>query len=61
MVSRIATATKTKALLIEYRLAPEHQFPAPLEDAIVAYGIKSKLLILIKRMASIKGGRIALD
>lgn len=37
LVSQIAKAAGIKALLIDYRLAPEHKYPAPIEDATTAY------------------------
>jgi monoterpene epsilon-lactone hydrolase len=36
-LTRLAAACQIKVLAINYRLAPEHPFPAALEDAISAY------------------------
>lgn len=37
LVSDLSRASGRRAILIDYRLAPENQFPAPVEDAVIAY------------------------
>ena len=37
LVARISRVSKTRILILEYRLAPEYPFPNALEDAVTAY------------------------
>lgn len=37
LMQRLAAAAGARVLALEYRLAPEHLFPAPLEDALAGY------------------------
>lgn len=37
LIARIAEASGCRVLAINYRLAPEHPFPAALDDALIAY------------------------
>jgi monoterpene epsilon-lactone hydrolase len=37
MLAKLARMTKARPLLVHYRLAPDHPFPAGLEDAVAAY------------------------
>jgi acetyl esterase/lipase len=37
LVARLAGVARARGLTLDYRLAPEHHFPAPVEDAVAAY------------------------
>ncbi|MBI5322450.1 alpha/beta hydrolase [Bradyrhizobium sp.] len=52
LIARIAAASGCRVLAVNYRLAPEHRFPAALEDAVAAYAWL--------REQGLKSGNIAL-
>lgn len=63
LIARIASASGCRSLAINYRLAPEHRFPAPIEDTLAAYhwlqgqGFKPANIALVGDSA---GGNLAL-
>jgi len=63
LIARISEASGCRVLAINYRLAPEHRFPAPLEDALAAYrwlldqGLKPECIAFAGDSA---GGNLAL-
>jgi acetyl esterase/lipase len=63
LIARISEASGCRVLAINYRLAPEHRFPAPLEDALAAYrwlldqGLKPEYIAFAGDSA---GGNLAL-
>jgi epsilon-lactone hydrolase len=63
LIARISAASGCRALGVNFRLAPEHHFPAPLEDAVTAYrwllaqGFKPENIALVGDSA---GGNLVL-
>lgn len=63
LVQRICSAAGARAVIVHYRLAPEHKYPAALEDAVSAYrrllaeGVDSRRIVIAGDSA---GGCLAL-
>jgi monoterpene epsilon-lactone hydrolase len=63
LAALVALSTKSQLFAPDYRLSPEHKFPAQLEDAVTAYqwllqkGVDAKKLVVLGDSA---GGNLAL-
>lgn len=51
MVAEIGRAARARTLALHYRLAPEHPFPAPVEDTLAAYRFLLNQGVAAKRIA----------
>jgi acetyl esterase/lipase len=64
LIARLALGTGARALGLNYRLAPEHPFPAPVEDTVAAYrwllstGVKPEQVVFCGDSA---GGGLAIS
>jgi monoterpene epsilon-lactone hydrolase len=64
ILARLARSTEARVLAIEYRLAPEHPFPAAIEDSVEAYrwlldsGVEPKRIVVAGSSA---GGGLVLS
>lgn len=60
LVQRIGRAAKMRVLFVDYRMAPEHPFPAPLDDVTRAWAWLRKTGLHVAFAGDSAGGNLAL-
>ena len=61
LVGHIASRARARAFIPDYRLAPEHPFPAAVEDALACYrGLRDQVVDRVALSGDSAGGNLAL-